>query len=271
MKMVALLKRLVGTYHGPEQLRFERNIASVEGQLPELDRLQENMAAIGRRIVQTQVRIRASTLSSGTSGEHVFGLLQVPEEITIMPNENEDKTVRECPFSNLRGDESQIIRRKDLLELGTTFRESLLPIKELVGHMRRQVATGDRLRLWMIVLAIASAVGVVMHIAALVVLTRTARSLQETANKVDRLEVRTSAIDNNVSVAASAAEQARVEVRSIASAQASTPTIEVLPVTDTSSRSPQLVLRVTPKNVPSAAAYTPRPAPSSVSIPVMAQ
>ena len=89
------------------------------------------------RVTQAQKRIRASTLSSGASGEHSVALSEiptVPQEIVIMSEDpSQDKTlVPRCPFEGLR-DNSQIIRRRDLVELGDTFKSALDPLTELVS------------------------------------------------------------------------------------------------------------------------------------------
>ena len=252
MGVLQFLQRITGNYHADakERARFDANIRYGETQILDLEQLSQGLLAINTRVVTAQHRIISSTLSSGTSGEHELALSEPSKEIPTMAKDD-DETRGRCPFAGIRDDESQIIRRKDLVDLGTSFREALEPVGGLVNHLSRQVRSVDHLRAWMIGLVIVTFLGMVVNVISIFVLLHAVRSVQDTAAKVDRLEARTNAIDSNVSAAASAAEQARVEVRAIASTQASTQTIELLSEPDsTHAKATPIVLRVTTRPTP---------------------
>jgi hypothetical protein len=175
MSVFVIFYKLLGRVPVESDLRFERNIQAVEDQLPELERLQANLAAIGRKVTQAKSRIQASTVSSGESGEHPQRGTKKPKERAAMSNGNEGP-VKDCPFGGVR--ESQILRRRDLLDLTTAFQESFAPIKDLVQYQQRQGSVCDRLQYWIVVLVAVTVVGVVMQVAALAVLARTVFSAQ---------------------------------------------------------------------------------------------
>lgn len=155
-----------------------------------------------------------------------------------------------CPFARM-DETSQVIRRRDLLELGTSFRESLTPLKDLVEYMRRQVASVDRLQSWLFVLVGLATVGMVLHFMALMAVYNTSRDLEQTVNKIDQLEQRVNNVNTSANRAASAAEAAQKDTRAIASAQASAPLVELIPEPDpVRARSAPVILRVSsPKAV----------------------
>lgn len=264
MSMLDFFQRLAGNSDHMQQTqrRFDSNLRFAAEQGLALDRLKLSMIDVRERVTQTQKRIRASTLSSGASGEHYVALSEiptVPQEIVIMSEDpSQDKTlVPRCPFEGLR-DNSQIIRRRDLVELGDTFKSALDPLTELVSTVKTQVSVGSRLQRWMGLLAVFTFLSTIMLGFSLFYMSKTARSLGDTVDRIERLEKETAYIRKTAASAAAAAEEARIGTQTIANVQASSPTLEILPPAGSSSHAP-LVLRVTrpvtPARPPASSAY----------------
>lgn len=174
-----------------------------------------------------------------------------------------------CPFtkSDKNGDVigSQIIRRQDLVDLGDSFKSSLAPLSDLVDFMKRQVSLVARLQKWLFVLVALVVVNIIVLFVALLVLDSTASSLASAVDKMNDLELRIRTVGNTATRAASAAEAAQRDTQAVASAQATTPRVELIPEPDpVKRRSRPIVLRVI---APPSSASAASP-PASVTIPL---
>lgn len=174
-----------------------------------------------------------------------------------------------CPFT--KADiTSHAIRRKDLLDLSTSFRESLSPLGDLVACMRKQLLAVDRLQAWLFVLVGLASLGFLLTFFAIWYISTIAVDMARTAEKLDDLESRLEIVYRSTQRAATAAEAAQRSTQAIASAQASAalePRVELVPETDpVKARSTPILLRVTSRPVPSPSAGA--PVKASVTLPV---
>jgi hypothetical protein len=71
------------------------------------------------------------------------------------PNEKRLLQREGCPFARL-DESSQIIRRKDLVSLGDSFRASMIPFDTLARHVQRQVILVNRLQYGLFALFVVS-------------------------------------------------------------------------------------------------------------------
>lgn len=149
-----------------------------------------------------------------------------------------------CPFTRADAT-SQVIRRKDLLALGESFREALDPLRGLVECMKKQVAGMQRLQQWLLTLTAISMMGVVMHLLALRSTLNTSRELARTVVQLDDIERRMQSMSTAAARAAVAAEATKASTQALASAQAQAPVVELVEsVKKTGQRKAPVFLRV---------------------------
>lgn len=148
------------------------------------------------------------------------------------------KTPWVCPYARI-DETSQVIRRKDLVDLGETFKVALSPIAALVEtnkeqntnmsallhEMQKQSRHMARIQRWMVGIAVSAVLGIAAHLSAL-------WSLRNITIRVDSTTTQLDEMAKQVAQAEKAASEARSEAQTISSVQASQPRVELVPETD---------------------------------------
>ncbi len=156
---------------------------------------------------------------------------------------------KKCPFAG-SAEVSQAIRRQDLVDLGSSFLQAMEPLRDIVKHMRGQVANIDRLQRWLFTITALLVIALVLLVGNMLRTSATANVLQRTAAQLDVLEQRISAVNKTTIRAATASEAVQRDAMALVVAQESEPTVELSPEPDpVKARTAPLRIRVLPPKI----------------------
>lgn len=167
-----------------------------------------------------------------------------------------------CPFASLDG-ASQVIRRRDLLDLGASFTTAIAPMKEVIEHMK---GLAHGLRHVTRVQLLLSILGVVTLVAGIALILEAHSTSKKQASVIDKLvrnlDDTTSKLDELLDVV----KNTRADVKRVSDAEAKAPKLELVPETDPGKAlHAPTKLRITPSVLPVNDGRVP-PLPSSVEV-----
>jgi ABC-type transport system involved in cytochrome bd biosynthesis fused ATPase/permease subunit len=165
--------------------------------------------------------------------------------------------VSDSPVTPLPDDNH--VRRKDLVELGDTFKTALAPVSTLVTHIKEQNENSvellnrmdaqarrtDRLQRWMFV-------NTAVALAAITILVVVIFSVRQVVGQVDSTARELREVAASVNSARESAEETKEKVAEVSSAQAAQSRVELVPETDPekAEEAPVLVRIVAPSRPP---------------------
>jgi hypothetical protein len=157
-----------------------------------------------------------------------------------------------CPFAAL-DETSQVIRRKDLLTLGSTFKDALLPMKSILEHMKglnARWSAGNkqmrRLALFQLGVTLLSLSCLVILLIALKYAWASLTLMEQHTDKLGNLEKEFNAQTKQLSELENVAHNTEQKVQEVKEDQDTKPTLELVPETDpVKARRAPVKLRVT--------------------------